>query len=61
MKRYGRPHVIVTDKLRSYRAAMDVIGIGQRQVTGRWKNNRAENSHLPFRRPRARSNDGIRP
>ena len=50
MKRYGRPHVIVTDKLRSYRAAMDVIGNGQRQVTGRWKNNRAENSHLPFRR-----------
>ena len=50
MKRYVRPHVIVTDKLRSYRAAMDVIGNGQRHVTGRWKNNRAENSHLPFRR-----------
>jgi len=26
MKRYGRPEVIVTDKLRSYRAAMNIIG-----------------------------------
>ncbi len=26
MKRYGRPQVIVTDKLRSYAAAMKVIG-----------------------------------
>ena len=25
MKRYGQPHVIVTDKLRSYSAAMKVI------------------------------------
>ena len=50
MKRYGRPEVIVTDKLRSYRAAMKVIGIEARQATGRWLNNRAENSHQPFRR-----------
>jgi putative transposase len=50
MKRYGQPHVIVTDKLRSYRAALNVIGSVGRQVTGGWKNNRAENSHLPFRR-----------
>jgi putative transposase len=50
MKRHGRPHILVTDKLRSYGAAMKNIGNSARQETGRWKNNRAENSHLPFRR-----------
>jgi putative transposase len=50
MKRHGQPHVIVTDKLRSYGAAMKVIGNADRQETSRWLNNRAENSHLPFRR-----------
>lgn len=50
MKRYGKPEEVVTDRLRSYRAAMNVIGNGERQVTGRHENNRAENSHLPFRR-----------
>ncbi len=50
MKRYGKPEVVVTDKLRSYGSAMKVIGNSTRQETGRWKNNRAENSHLPFRR-----------
>jgi len=50
MKRFGNPNAIVTDKLRSYGAAMKVIGNADRQETGRWKNNRAENSHLPFRR-----------
>ena len=50
MKRYGRPNVIVTDKLRSYRAAMKLIGNGNTQEVGRWVNNRCENSHLPFRR-----------
>ena len=50
MKRYGRPKAIVTDRLRSYRAAMKDLGIEQRQVCGRWLNNRAENSHQPFRR-----------
>ncbi len=50
MKRYGRPDALVTDKLRSYGAAMKEIGTAHRQETGRWKNNRAENSHLPFRR-----------
>ena len=48
MKRFGPPHVIVTDLLRSYGAAMKVIGNADRQETGRWLNNRAENSHLPF-------------
>ncbi len=50
MKRYGNPRVIVTDKLRSYGAAMKVIGNANRQETGRWLNNRGENSHQPFRR-----------
>ncbi len=50
MKRYGSPNVIVTDRLRSYGAAMKVIGNADRQETGRWLNNRAENSHQPFRR-----------
>jgi putative transposase len=50
MKRYGRPKVIVTDRLRSYRAAMNVIGNGANQECGRWLNNQAENSHQPFRR-----------
>ena len=50
MKRFGPPHVIVTDLLRSYGAAMKLIGNADRQETGRWINNRAENSHLPFRR-----------
>ncbi len=50
MKRYGQPAVIVTDRLRSYGAAMKVIGNVGKQQTGRWLNNRAENSRLPFRR-----------
>jgi putative transposase len=50
MKRYGQPRVIVTDRLRSYRAAMNVIGNAADQECGRWLNNRAENSHQPFRR-----------
>ncbi len=50
IRRYGRPGTLVTDKLRSYGAAMREIGNADRQETGRWLNNRAENSHLPFRR-----------
>jgi putative transposase len=50
MKRYGRPRAIVTDRLRSYRAAMNVIGNAAVQECGRWLNNRAESSHQPFRR-----------
>ncbi|WP_138933385.1 IS6 family transposase [Roseovarius arcticus] len=50
MKRHGRAHIFVTDMLRSYGAAMKVIGNVDRQETGRWLNNRAENSHQPFRR-----------
>ena len=50
MKRYGRPRSIVTDRLRSYGAVMKIMGIAERQDCGRWLNNRAENSHQPFRR-----------
>jgi len=50
MKRYDRPEVVVTDPPRSYRAAMREIGNEARHETGRWLNNRAENSHQPFRR-----------
>jgi putative transposase len=50
MKKHGRAGVFVTDKLRSYGAALKEIGVEHRQETGRWLNNRAENSHLPFRR-----------
>ena len=47
MKRYGQPRSIVTDRLRFYMAAMNVIGKSERQECGRWLNNRAENSHQP--------------
>jgi putative transposase len=50
MRRHGRPEVIVTDHLRSCGAALREIGAADRQEVGRWLNNRAENSHLPFRR-----------
>ena len=50
MRRHCRPEVVVTDRLRSYGAALKEIGAMLRQETGRWLNNRAENSHLPLRR-----------
>ena len=45
MRRHGLPKTLVTDKLRSYGAAMKVVGDANKQETGRWLNNRAENSH----------------
>jgi putative transposase len=50
MKRHGCADVFVTDKLRSYSAAMKEICNADRQETGRWLDSRAENSHKPFRR-----------
>jgi len=50
MRRHGRVDNLVTDKLRSYGAALKDLGAAKLQETGRWENNRAENSHLPFRR-----------
>jgi len=49
-RKHGRPEVIVTDRLRSYGAALKEIGAADLYKTGRWLKNRAENSHLPFRR-----------
>src|SRR5471032_444759 len=50
LKRHGRPKTIVTDGLKSYGAALKDLNAADRQETGRWLDNRAENSHLPFRR-----------
>jgi putative transposase len=50
MKRHGRPHNLITDMLRSHGAALKVIGNVDKKETRRWLNNRAENSHQPFRR-----------
>jgi putative transposase len=50
MKWHGRPENIVTDRLRSYGAALKQLGRGDDREMGRWMNNRAENSHLTFRR-----------
>ena len=41
---------MITDDLRSYAAAARGLGIERRHERGRWKNNRAENSHQPTRR-----------
>jgi putative transposase len=43
------PAAIVTDKLRSYGSALGDLGIVRRHETGRWRNNRAENSHQSLR------------
>ena len=50
LKRHGSPKAITTDGLRSYGAAMKEIGNAGKREVGRWANNRAENSHQPFRR-----------
>jgi len=50
MKRYGQAQSVVTDGLRAHSAAMDEIGAADRHEVGRRLNNRAENSHQPFRR-----------
>ena len=50
LKRHGSPATIVTDGLKSYRAAMVELGNEDKQEVGRHANNRVENSHLPFRR-----------
>jgi putative transposase len=44
------PQTIVTDGLRAYSAAMNQIGAADRHKVGPHLNNRAENSHQPFRR-----------
>ena len=50
MKRHGRPENIVTDRLRSFGAALADSGRGDDREMGRRMNDLAENAHLPFRR-----------
>jgi putative transposase len=50
LKRHGRTEAVVTDRLASYGAALKAVGAIDKRETGRWVNNRAENSHQPFRR-----------
>jgi putative transposase len=46
LKKYGfLPENLVTDDLRSYHAAARDLGIEHRHRTGRWRNNRVQNSH----------------
>ncbi|KVP51552.1 IS6 family transposase, partial [Burkholderia ubonensis] len=49
LKRHGRPRVIVTDKLRSYGAANNELGLNVEHRQHKGLNNRAENSHQPTR------------
>ena len=51
LKKYGLMlKNVVTHDLRSYSAAARELGISQHHEPGRWRNNRAENSHQPTRR-----------
>jgi putative transposase len=50
LRRFGLTDSIGTDRLASYGAALKVIGAIDKREVGRWLNNRAENSHQPFRR-----------
>jgi hypothetical protein len=55
------PERLVTENLRSYSAAVWDLGIERRHERGRWKNNRAENSHQPTRRRERRCNGSRAP
>jgi putative transposase len=51
LKKQGyAPRMLVTDKLRSYGAAANELGLSARHEQGLRKNNRAENSHQVVRR-----------
>jgi putative transposase len=51
LKKYAfAPKRLVTDDLRSYAPAARDLGIEHLHERGRWRNNRAENSHQPTRR-----------
>ena len=50
MKKYGQPRSVVTGGLCSCSAAMKEVGAADRHEVGGRLNNRAENSHQPFRR-----------
>jgi transposase-like protein len=51
LKKQGfAPEAIVSDKLRSYGAAIRELGLSARHEQGQRQNNRAENAHQPTRR-----------
>jgi putative transposase len=51
LKKYAfAPERLVTDDLQSYAPAARDLGIEHLHERGRWRNNRAENSHQPTRR-----------
>jgi transposase-like protein len=51
LKKYAFvPERLVIDDLRSYGAAARALGLERLHERGRWKNDRAENSHQPTRR-----------
>jgi len=51
-RKLGKADETVTDNLSFFGAATKEVGADTRQEAGRWLNNRAENSYLPFRRSR---------
>lgn len=59
IKRHGLSKRIITDKLRSYGAAKREVAPGLDHWSRKGLNNRAENSHLPFRK-RERTMQGFR-
>tara|TARA_R110002110_G_scaffold27526_1_gene99872 strand:- start:1581 stop:1964 length:384 start_codon:yes stop_codon:yes gene_type:complete len=59
IKRFGLPKRIVSDKLRSYGAARREVASKLEHRSHKGLNNRAENSHLPFRK-RERVMQGFR-
>ena len=50
LRKYALAKIIVTNGLRAYSAAINEVGVANRQEVGPRLNNRAENSHQPFRR-----------
>ena len=60
LKKQGMPPKrLITDKLRSYKAAVRQVMPGVQHWSDKGLNNRAENSHLPFRK-RERTRQGFR-
>ncbi|WP_298303461.1 DDE-type integrase/transposase/recombinase [uncultured Erythrobacter sp.] len=49
LERHGKAETYMTDGLKSCPSAMRKLGIEYRRETGRWLNNRVENSNFPLR------------
>ena len=51
LKKQGfAPAQIVTDKLKSYHKAFEILGLTAEHIANKLSNNQPENSHLPVRR-----------